>query len=222
MSEQPTGAEQPGAQQPGAEQPGADPTGPRGRTARLRAMSRTSKIISAGAAVVLVLTAAVLLASGGPAKTQQPRAKDFTLQQVGQPGQRVSLAAFAGQPVIVNFFASWCTPCQSETPLLARFYRASQGRVIIIGVDANDSAAKARRFLRAAGVRYPVAFDPFPAPITVSYGVYGLPQTFFLNAQHRIVSRVLGALSMKKLTHGVALMDGRPKALAGAGNQDRG
>lgn len=91
--------------------------------------------------------------------------------------------------------------------MLARFYRASKGRVDVVGVDANDSAGPALQFLRAAGVRYPVAFDPFPSSTTTSYGVLGLPQTFFLNAQHRIVKHIIGQMSEQELAAGVALMD---------------
>ncbi len=106
--------------------------------------------------------------------------------------------------MIVNFFASWCPPCQHETPLLARFYRDSGGRTMIIGVDANDQPGPARAFVQRSGVAYPVASDPFPAATTTSWGVYGLPQTFFLDSRHRIVKRVLGALTMKDLQAGVA------------------
>ena len=69
------------------------------------------------------------------------------------------------------------------------------------------SGGPALRFLAKTGVRYPVGFDPFPRGDHLSYGVFALPQTFFLNAQHRIVSHILGPLTMKDLTRGVALMD---------------
>ncbi len=62
------------------------------------------------------------------------------------------------------------------------------------------------RFVHSSGVRYPVGVDPLPASTTTSYGVIALPQTFFLNAQHRIVKRVFGALTMKNLSEGAALM----------------
>jgi thiol-disulfide isomerase/thioredoxin len=193
-------------------------------TARLHGMRRTSKIALASAVGLLALVTVVSLAGGtGNAKPKPPLAKDFTLQELGHPGHRVSLTAFSGQPVIVNFFASWCAPCKRETPLLARFYREMKGRVIVIGVDSGDQAGPAMRFLRAAGVRYPVGFDPLPSSATTSYGVYGLPQTFFLNAQHRIVRRVLGALTMRELTAGTDLMDGHAKSLAAsAAGQGRG
>jgi len=91
--------------------------------------------------------------------------------------------------------------------MLARFYVSMHGRVRVIGVDSNDEAASALRFVRKTGVSYPVGSDPYPATTTTSYGVYALPQTFFLNARHQIVLHILGALTTKDLTKGVSLMD---------------
>jgi cytochrome c biogenesis protein CcmG/thiol:disulfide interchange protein DsbE len=192
-------------------------------TARLRALSPTAKITYAVAALLLAFIAVVWLAGSGTSTRPHalPVARDFTLPELGRPGQRVALAGYAGQPVIVNFFASWCVPCKRETPMLARFYRASQGRVVIVGIDANDQAGQAMRFLRTAGVGYPVGMDPFPARTTTSYGVLALPQTFFLDARHRVVRRVFGAVTMRELDAGVAAMDRRgpaPASAAGAGS----
>jgi cytochrome c biogenesis protein CcmG, thiol:disulfide interchange protein DsbE len=179
---------------------------------RLRALSRRAQL-GLGAAIVAVAVAVglVLAAAGGsPARPAgpPPLAKSFSLPAVGSGGT-VSLASYAGRPVIVNFFASWCAPCQRETPLLARYYASQHGRVAVIGVDSNDELAAALRFLQKAGVRYPVGSDPFPARITTSYGVYALPQTFFLNSQHRIVAHVLGPVTARVLARDVALMNRR-------------
>jgi cytochrome c biogenesis protein CcmG, thiol:disulfide interchange protein DsbE len=179
---------------------------------RRRGISRQSKIVLVGAAVALLAIAVITVATAGskaaPPRTP-PAAKAFTLSLLGHPGQHVSLAAYAGRPLIINFFASWCTPCQHETPLLARFYRDSGGRTLIVGIDANDEAGPAEKFVQSAGVSYPVAADPFPAPVTTSYGVFALPQTFFLNSRHRIVKHVIGAVTLAELKAGVAEMDAR-------------
>jgi cytochrome c biogenesis protein CcmG/thiol:disulfide interchange protein DsbE len=162
-------------------------------------------------------------ASAPSASTGQPppAAKSFTLKKLDQPGGQISLAAYAGKPVIINFFASWCTPCKKETPLLAKFYKSSHGKVVIIGVDANDEAGPAKKFVQAADVTYPVAVDPFPAKTTTSYGVFALPQTFFLNSRHHIVKKIIGGVTLTQLTKGVALIDNRNTSLA-AGAQGQG
>jgi thiol-disulfide isomerase/thioredoxin len=189
--------------------PIAGTAGARQWAARLGADSRSGRIAWAAAAVVLAVIAVVSATGGrGTARPGQPAAaKNFSLGQLGHPGHVVSLAAFAGRPLIVNFFASWCPPCKRETPLLAKFYKNARGSVVIIGVDANDEAGPAQQFLQRAGVTYPIGFDPLPASTTTSYGVYGLPQTFFLDARHRVVKHVFGALTLTELHAGVALMD---------------
>ena len=161
-----------------------------------------SALMAAGAVclVVAAVLAVTVAASGSPGRRVEPLAKAFTLGQLGHAGQHVSLAADAGHPVIVNFFASWCGPCKRETPLLARFYQAHHGQVAVIGVDANDQRAAAQKFVRKMGVSYPVGVDPFPASTATSYGVLALPQTFFLNARHQIVRHVVGGLTARELS----------------------
>jgi thiol-disulfide isomerase/thioredoxin len=110
----------------------------------------------------------------------------FTLPSLTVPSQQVSLSQHQGRPLIVNFFASWCAPCQQETPLLARFYKQHDGRVTIIGIDANDTSANAIAFVHAKGVTYPVGTDQ-TLIATSAYNVAYFPQTFFLNSQHKIV-----------------------------------
>ncbi|MGH3124653.1 MAG: TlpA family protein disulfide reductase, partial [Streptosporangiaceae bacterium] len=135
-----------------------------------------------------------------------PRAEAFTLSELGHPGQHISLAQYAGHPLILNFFASWCEPCQRETPLIARFYRSHRHSVIIVGIDVNDSTSAGLAFARKMGVAYPVASDPAPMAMALNYGVSALPQTFFLNAQHRIVKRVIRAVTLTDLQSGAAIM----------------
>jgi cytochrome c biogenesis protein CcmG, thiol:disulfide interchange protein DsbE len=176
------------------------------------------------AALALPLAAVLVLAgcsSGHTAARPLPAAKSFSLKVLDRPGQQVSLAQYAGKPLVINFFASWCTPCQKETPLLARFYKSTHGKVVIIGVDANDETAPAEKFVHASDVTYPVAVDPFPAKTTTSYGVFALPQTFFLNKEHRIVKKILGDVTLTQLTKGVALIDHDHTTLA-AGGQGQG
>ena len=146
-----------------------------------------------------------------PAAGQQ--APSFDLVALAGSARHLSLAAYAGRPVIVNFFASWCVPCRQETPLMARYYKSAHGTVDVIGVDTNDGRTAALAFTRKYGVSYPVAADP-AATTAGSFGVVALPQTFFLNAQHKIVDRVYGAVTTASLAKGVKLM-GQPAAAAG-------
>ena len=185
---------------------------------RFRSLSRGRRLAittSAGVLAVVAAITAIGSTSGGAAKAPaQPQAPAFTLPALGSSGHsggHISLAGFAGKPLIINFFASWCEPCQKETPLLARFYRTAHGSITLIGVDANDKASAALKFIHAAGVSYPVAFDPYPMHTTISFGVDALPQTFFLDARHRIVKLVRGAVTEQELKAGVAQITGQTR-----------
>jgi cytochrome c biogenesis protein CcmG, thiol:disulfide interchange protein DsbE len=193
------------------------------RAARLVAQHK----LGAAMAALLVVAAIVGVASGslngapptaaGTAPAAQPAAAPaFTLGALAAPGlggpagpakgsQRVSLSQYPGRPLIVNFWASWCGPCQQETPLLASFYKAHGGQVAIVGVDSNDTNAKAIAFLQAKGVTYPIGVDPQLATAD-AYDVAAFPQTFFLDSAHRVVDRVFGPLTTATLNKGVRLM----------------
>jgi cytochrome c biogenesis protein CcmG, thiol:disulfide interchange protein DsbE len=182
--------------------------GTMGRAWRLTARHKLAAVI-AGLCVVAALAGIAWAglsspAAGAPAVAADPPAHAFSLPVLGQSSKHVSLSDYAGQPLIVNFFASWCAPCQQETPLLARFYLAEHGRVALVGLDENDVASSALSFTRRHGVTYPVGFDPEVIAAS-AYGVDALPQTFFLNASHHIVDRVFGALTAADLSKGIAL-----------------
>jgi thiol-disulfide isomerase/thioredoxin len=181
----------------------------RGRIRALRGRRLAVAASAVAAAAVALIVIGATVGSGAPAPHNLGRAKSFTLGMLGHPGRQLSLQSMAGRAVIINFFASWCTPCQKETPLIARFYRAGAGHVAIIGVDVNDSAAKAMAFVRKSGVTYPVAEDPMPMKAAIAYNLPGLPATFFLNARHLIVKRVYGPVTEAELADGARLMTGR-------------
>jgi cytochrome c biogenesis protein CcmG/thiol:disulfide interchange protein DsbE len=122
----------------------------------------------------------------------------FRLPRLGG-GPPVSLAAERGHPVVVNFFASWCTECRAELRAFAQV-AARPGDVLFVGVDTNDgSPATARGLLEAAGVRYPVAVDRAGAVANGEYLIQALPATVFVYADGRVAGHVYGALSVGEL-----------------------
>ncbi len=185
---------------------------PRGWAAAVRCALGQHKIAAGAspAGLALAVAAAVTGTPGHPhGAGAAARVPGFTLPALGHPGEHVSLAAYAGRPVVVNFFASWCVPCKKETPLLARFFRTPRERIVMIGVDVNDAAAAALRFVRTAGVTYPVGVDLTAAAAT-AWGVVALPQTFFLDAGLHVIERVFGAVTPAELTRDTAQLAGTP------------
>jgi cytochrome c biogenesis protein CcmG, thiol:disulfide interchange protein DsbE len=174
--------------------------------------ARLAALAAVVVGVVVIVTLSLVGTGGGAPQHAPPApAKNFSLAMLGHPGQRVSLSSVAGRPVIVNFFASWCVPCRKETPLLARFFRAGHGNVAVIGIDVNDQTSAALAFVHKTGVTYPVATEPASGSTVIAYDLPGLPATFFLDARHRIVKRVYGAVSKAELTSGAALINERAR-----------
>ena len=159
--------------------------------------------------VVVIVTLSITGTGGGPHQAPPAPAKNFSLGALGHPAHRITLSSMAGRPVIVNFFASWCTPCQKETPMLARF--AEHTNVAVIGIDVNDPTSSALAFVHKTGVTYPVATESAMGSTVVNYNLPGLPATFFLDSRHRIVKRVYGAVTPAELTSGTALISERAK-----------
>jgi peroxiredoxin len=120
----------------------------------------------------------------------------FSLPRL-QGNGHVSLASFRGKTVVLNFFASSCAPCKREAPDLESLWRRyrSDG-MVVLGVDSGDARGDAQRFLSAHGITYPTVFDPGETLALGSYALPGLPVTYVLTSQGRVVGNpVLGPVS---------------------------
>lgn len=166
---------------------------------RLRGASRATKIVwgAAAAAAALAITLVSLAASGSAGPPRARPAKNFTLSALGDPGKKVALVGYAGKPVIVNFFASWCGPCKREAPVLEQVWRQNRSsNVVVLGVDANDARGDAETFVRKHGLTYPVVFDQNGLVAANRYDIANLPVTYVLNPKGRVVGgEILGPVS---------------------------
>jgi cytochrome c biogenesis protein CcmG, thiol:disulfide interchange protein DsbE len=137
------------------------------------------------AAVLTLTVTSVVLAlefSGGSPRLvlMNVPAPRFTLSSVipGSPG--ISSAAFEKRAVVLNFWASWCPPCQAEMPTFQAAHRALGNQVTFIGVDEQDSRASAIAFLRHVGVTYANGFDGDGA-VSQAFSLDATPTTYFIS-----------------------------------------
>ena len=112
-------------------------------------------------------------------------APEFDLESLSSEGDRVTLAEYAGTPVVLNFWASWCTPCVKEMPLLERAHRRYGDEIQFVGIDGNDSRRLARELMAETGVTYPSGYDPGD-DVYRRYRLVGRPTTVFIGADRRI------------------------------------
>jgi len=125
------------------------------------------------------------------ARGQQPPAPSFRLPRLD--GGTLALAELRGRSVVLNFWASWCIPCKDEAPLLERAWREYRDRgVVVVGVNIQDLEPEARRFIAQTGATYPQVRDR-DGSVSRAYGTTGVPETFFINRNGRIVRKFPGA-----------------------------
>jgi peroxiredoxin len=145
---------------------------------------RAAALILAIAGAVIVL--ALVLPGSKSSGREAPQLPTHALR-----GSTVTLASLRGKPALVNFFASWCSPCIREAREVQRAYVQLSGRARMVAVDWNDGRSSALSFLRRFGWSMPVLEDP-NGLVGDSYGLNGLPATFVLSADGHIVKRLTG------------------------------
>lgn len=191
--------------------PNARPQSPR----RLRSL-----IIGVVIAGLLAIFLFVILRpesdQANPALGVGDTAPNFSLPRLGG-GAPVNLDALGvdrHKPVVLNFFASWCIPCQEETPMLgqaAAAAKAAGSPVQFVGVDVNDPSSNALTFVRQSGVTYPVGSDLTLKVTSVDYALNAQPNTFFIDGSGKIIGQKQGGLTAAELAQWM-------KRLAGGGS----
>jgi len=159
-------------------------------------------VLVAGLAVVVPLLVILFVNLGrDPHAIASPivgtTAPNFTLSPVGG-GPPVSLASLAGKPVVINFWSSWCVPCVEEHGVLTGAARNLATEVQFLGVVYQDEEPAIQAFLSRRGRSYPTLLDP-DGRTAIAYGVYGVPETYFVDRSGRIAAKFVGPLTPSTL-----------------------
>jgi len=118
----------------------------------------------------------------------------------GKWGEKINLADYLGKkPIVLNFWASWCYPaCYEEAPILEAAWRRWGDKVMFIGVDTQDERKNGNEFVARFGLTFPNVYDP-RGKIGIDYGMYGVPETFFISKEGRVVKRHAGSVDAATL-----------------------
>lgn len=113
-------------------------------------------------------------------------------------GREVGFGEFVGEPLVVNFFASWCPPCRAEMPDFEAVHQAVGDRVRILGFDVQDTDAAARKLVEQTGITYSWAFDR-DGSIYRAFEGFAMPTTLYISADGEVVGRDNGPIDASRL-----------------------
>lgn len=162
---------------------------------------------------VIWIVTAVLLGGGWIVASREPVINTSSLNLVEAPvvghlapnftavdtlGRSYELKAYAGQPVVLNFWATWCGPCRVEMPSFQNASRKYNGRISLLGVNQGESADLIREFAADVGVSYPLLVDE-DSLVSRLYTVNNLPTTIFIDANGVVQEVIIGIISQAVL-----------------------
>jgi thiol-disulfide isomerase/thioredoxin len=160
------------------------------------------------AALVLLVT--ILVITGcGESSAQSPQigklSPGFTLYDLGD--EAVSLSELKGKPVFINFWASWCGPCQEEMPLIQSIYERQAGQpqpAVILTINIGESLSTAENFMQEKGLSFPVLLD-IEQSVAGDYNIRSIPTTLFIDSEGTTREIKIGAFtSVVQIERGLA------------------
>lgn len=138
---------------------------------------------------------------------EQVAAPDFTVYDAS--GNPVKLSDYFGKPIVLNFWASWCGPCQMEMPDFQEKYEALDGQVQFLMINMTDGSREtvnsASEFIKKQGYTFPVLYDT-ETDAAAAYSANSLPTTYFIDAKGYVIAKATGAISGDTLQRGIDMI----------------
>lgn len=164
-------------------------------------MLAMTKILKAMLVITLVsvLTLGLVMAGCSPSSTQGVEvgnlAPDFQLQNLD--GQTASLGNLRGKPVLINFWATWCSRCRSEMPYIQGIYEEwSEEGLVVLAINLGESSSQVEEFMQNHNLSFTVLLDT-KQDVAQRYNIIGIPTTFFIDKDGIIRDKIIGAFQNK-------------------------
>ena len=144
--------------------------------------------------------------TAGTSAPESIQAPDFMVYDA--EGNEVKLSAYIGKPIVLNFWASWCGPCQSEMPDFQKKYEELGDKIQFLMVNmtaGRETLDSAKSFIAQKGYTFPVFYDT-KEQAAIAYSVYSLPTTYFIGADGNLVAQATGAINAELLQKGIDMI----------------
>lgn len=136
--------------------------------------------------------------------TNENAAPDFEVQD--EDGNNVSLSFYFGKPIVLNLWASWCSPCKSEMPYFEEAYKENPDiQFLMVNMTAGDDIKDAKAFIKKEGFTFPVLYDVYGEAAYV-YQAESLPMTIFIDKNGNMVTYGVGAFDKETLQKGIDMI----------------
>ena len=136
-----------------------------------------------------------------------PLAPDFVVYDLD--GNEVRLSDFFGKPIVLNFWASWCGPCKMEMPDFNQMHLEMDDQIHFLMINMTDGSREtvdiASAYIQSQGYSFQVYYDT-ASSAALTYGVYSLPTTYFIDAQGHAIAQATGAIDAATLQQGIAMI----------------